>query len=158
METLEYADYNNLLEEPAFKWWSKKVLKRKDIIISRFKSRYRITIHKFGITLTHFVEEAYYIYEKNGNNFWQTAIDKELKRIQVTKNFEMMEGVEPEDIQSQKNPMPGYKEIGYHIIFNIKMNGKFTQKSRLVENGHGTEYAPKQDTYSSMVSRDSVRI
>ena len=53
-------------------------------------------------------------------------------------HFEIMEGVKTEDIQSQKHLMPGYKEIGYHIIFNIKMDGKFTKKARLVENGHET--------------------
>ena len=38
------------------------------------------------------------------------------------------------------------------------MDGMFTQKSRLVANGHGTEYLPKWDTYSSVVSQDSVLI
>ena len=72
--------------------------------------------------------------------------------------FEIMEGVKPEDIQSQKHPIPGYKEIGYHIIFDINMDGKFTQKARLVANGRETKYVPKWDTYSSVVSTDSVRI
>ena len=66
----------------------------------------------------------------------------------------MMEWVKPEDIRSQKHNMPGYKEIGYHIIFVIKMDGKFTQKARLVANGPETEYLHKQDTYYSVVSRD----
>ena len=54
--------------------------------------------------------------------------------------------------------MPVYKEIGYHIIFDIKMIEIFTRKARLVENCHENEYVPKWDTYSSVVSRDSVRI
>ena len=54
--------------------------------------------------------------------------------------------------------MPGYKEIGYHIIFNVKMDVHFTRKSRLVANGHETEYVPNWDTYSSVVSRDSVQL
>ena len=54
--------------------------------------------------------------------------------------------------------MPGYKKIGYHIIFDINMDGKFTQKSRLAANGHETGYVPKWVTYSSVVSQDSVRI
>ena len=69
-----------------------------------------------------------------------------------------MEGVKPEDIQYQKHHIPGYKEIGYHFIFNIKMDVNFTVKSRLVASGHETEYLPKWDTYSSVVSQDSVRI
>ena len=72
--------------------------------------------------------------------------------------FEMMEGVKPEDIRYQKRPITGYKEIGYHIIFDIKMDGKFTHKSRLVANSHETEYVPKGGTYSLVVSQYSVWI
>ena len=32
--------------------------------------------------------------------------------------------------------MPGYKDIGYHIIFDIKLDGKFTHKARMVANGN----------------------
>ena len=69
-----------------------------------------------------------------------------------------MEGFKPGDILSQKHPMPGYKEIGYHIAFDIKMDGKFTWKPRLVANGNETKYVPKCDTYNSVVSRDSLHI
>ena len=70
----------------------------------------------------------------------------------------MMEGVKPEYIQSQKYPMPGYKEIWYYIIFDIKMDVNFTRKSILLVNGHETDYVHKWDTYSLVVSWDSVRI
>ena len=69
METAEYSDANNLIEEPGFKWWDNKVLKKKERIISRVKSLYWITSHKFGIALPHSVEEAYAIDEENGNTF-----------------------------------------------------------------------------------------
>ena len=49
----------------------------------------------------------------------------------------------------------GYQEIGYHIIFDVKMD--FTKKARFVAGGHTTE-APSSITYSSVVSRDSVRL
>ena len=52
---------------------------------------------------------------------------------------------------------PGYSFCGTHMIFDIKMDGKFTRKARLVANGHLTD-APSSITYSSVVSRDSVRI
>ena len=54
--------------------------------------------------------------------------------------------------------MPEYKEIGYHIIFDIKMDGKFIRKARLVVKFHETEYVTKWDTYSLVVSQDSLRI
>ena len=40
VDTVEYADADNLLEEPAFKWWANKVLKNRDRIIYRGKSLY----------------------------------------------------------------------------------------------------------------------
>ena len=44
-----------------------------------------------------------------------------------------------------------------HMIFDIKMYGKFTRKARLVVDGHTT--APSSSiTYSSVLSRGSARI
>ena len=43
------------------------------------------------------------------------------------------------------------------MIFYIKMDGKFTRKALLVANGHKTD-APASITYSSVVSRDIVRV
>jgi hypothetical protein len=48
-----------------------------------------------------------------------------------------------------------HKEIPCHIIFDIKMD--FTRKARFVAGGHKTD-PPLSHTYSSVVSRDSVRI
>ena len=44
-----------------------------------------------------------------------------------------------------------------HMIFDIKMDGKFTRKERLVANSH-TKAPLSSITYSSVVSRESVRI
>jgi hypothetical protein len=49
----------------------------------------------------------------------------------------------------------GYKKIPLHMIFDVKMD--FTCKARLVAGGHVTE-VPSNLTYSSIVSRDSVRM
>ena len=38
------------------------------------------------------------------------------------------------------------------------MDVKFTLKARLGANGHKTKYVPKWDTYSLLVSQDSVWI
>ena len=43
------------------------------------------------------------------------------------------------------------------MIFDIKMNGRFTRKARYVANGHTTD-PPYSITYSRVVSRDSIRI
>ena len=49
----------------------------------------------------------------------------------------------------------GYQHIDCHMISDVKMD--FTQKAQFVAGGHMME-APVLLTYSSMVSRDSVRI
>jgi len=49
----------------------------------------------------------------------------------------------------------GYKWIKCHMIFGVKMD--FTRKARYVAGGHMTN-PPSSITYSSVVSRDSVRI
>ena len=48
-----------------------------------------------------------------------------------------------------------YKKISCHMIFEIKMD--LTRKARLVARGHMTD-PPNESTYSSVVSRDSIRI
>jgi len=53
--------------------------------------------------------------------------------------------------------LQGYQEIKCHMIFDIKMDGEFTRKARLVAGGHTTE-TPASSTYSSVVSRESVRV
>ena len=70
--------------------------------------------------------------------------------------FELLEGATEEQMRTGKIK-PGYNFITTHMIFDIKMDGKFTRKARLVADGHKTK-APSSITYSSVVSRDSVRI
>ena len=43
------------------------------------------------------------------------------------------------------------------MIFDVKLDGKFTRKARLVADGHKTD-TPASCTCSSVVSRESVRI
>ena len=55
------------------------------------------------------------------------------------------------------NIQPGYEHVNVHMIFDINMGGKFNRKEILVADGHTTE-PPPSITYSSVVSRESVRI
>jgi hypothetical protein len=64
--------------------------------------------------------------------------------------------ITPDDVQSGKmKDMIGFQEIGCHIVFDIKM--VFTRKARFCAGGHNTN-TPVVMMYSSVVSRDSVRI
>ena len=49
----------------------------------------------------------------------------------------------------------GYTKIQCHMVFDIKMD--FTRKARFVAGGHLTD-PPKETVYSSVVTRESVRI
>ena len=75
------------------------------------------------------------------------AICKEMKNVGVA--FEPFDGDE--------NDLKGYKFVKCHMIFDVKMGENFRRKARMVAGGHMTE-SPSSLTYSSVVSRDSVRI
>jgi Reverse transcriptase (RNA-dependent DNA polymerase) len=48
-------------------------------------------------------------------------------------------------------------QIGYHMVFDTKLDCNFTRKARIVANGNETS-PPPGITYASVVSRDSVRV
>ena len=73
---------------------------------------------------------------------------KEMKNLQP--DFKVFE--------KRKEDIPiGYQEIKCHMIFDVKLSENFRRKARLVGGGHTTN-APASITYSSVVSRDSVKI
>lgn len=154
VELAEYAVANNIDDEPAFKWWVHETLRKRDRIIMKVKAKYWRTTHKFGIEVPKSVDEAYEIDRKTGTDHWTKAIAKEMKNVRVA--FEKLDGVTESQMRSGK-ARPGFKYVGVHMVFDIKMDGQFTRKARLVADGHTTD-APSSITYSSVVSRDSVRL
>ena len=88
----EYALINKISDEPAFIWWVQEVLRRREKILSNFKSRYWKRTHKFGIELPKNVDEAMAIDRKHGNDFWKKAIEKEMKNVMTAFDF-LNEGV-----------------------------------------------------------------
>ena len=72
---------NRIDGEPAFKWWCKDVLRRRNRYVAKVKSRYWKTSHKFGIRLPHSVEEALRIDRDTGTNHWREAIKKEMVHV-----------------------------------------------------------------------------
>ena len=65
--------------------------------------------------------------------------------------FEVLKGLIPEKIREVK-VKPGFKYVRTHKKFDIKMDGKFTRKSRLVAGGHNMT-PPYSITFSSVVTR-----
>ena len=144
---IEIADYviaNQLEKEPAFAWWVRTALKRRDAVISKVSRRVRKKM-KFGIYIPETYEEAVIMDKQNGNTLWQDATKKEMKNVEVAFKF-LDDGT--------KMPI-GFKKITCHLIFDVKFD--LTRKARYVGGGHLTQVSPSL-SYSSVVSRDSVRI
>ena len=146
VETAEYAVAVGIEDEPAFCWWVPHVLKTRDRIMPTVKSRYHKRTHKFGIEVPTTVARALEIDTENGNTLWTDAIAKEMTNVSVA--FQVLE-------DDAKVPV-GYAQMRCHIIFDIKIDG-FKRKARMVAGGHMLD-APAVSTYSSVVSRETVRI
>ena len=61
VELAEYYVVNKISDEPAFNWWVKDNLRHRYRTISKVKSKYWRTSHKFGILVPKTVKESYEI-------------------------------------------------------------------------------------------------
>ena len=113
-------------------------------MISKVSRRVRKKM-KFGIHLPATHEEAFRMDKESGNRFWQNVTKKEMKNFEVAFKF-LDDGT--------KMPI-GFKKITCHLIFDVKFD--LIRKARYVVGGHLTQVSPSL-SYSSVVSRDSVRI
>ena len=147
VDVAQYAKDNSIDHLPAFAWWVPYVMKKRDRIISRVKSKYWDRSHKFGIKVPKSAKEAYALDRANGNTLWADAIAEEMKKVRVA--FDLYE--------DSVNKLVGYSKLTTHLIFDIKMSENFRRKARLVADGHKTD-PPASVTYSTVVSRDSIRI
>ena len=136
-----------ILKEPAFAWWTPHVLKKKNRIISKAKTKYWQSTTKFGFRIPRTISEAQRVDNDNQNTYWMDAVRLEMKNVRIA--FEVYDG----EISDLKE----YQKINCHMIFDIKMSENFRRKARMVAGGHMTETPPTL-TYSSVVSRDSIRI
>jgi hypothetical protein len=148
IETIEYAVDNGLMAEPAFPWWAPHVRRRKVAMISKLsksKTKYWSRTHKYGIELPKSVEQALAIDSRLGTTYWRDAINKEMRNVLPAFKFN----------DDDKVPV-GHKFIKCHMTFDIKMVG-LVRKARFVAGGHMTD-PPAESVYSSIVTRESVRI
>ena len=146
IEVAEYAVRAHISNEPAFAWWVNSTLKRRNKVIKQVHHRLAKKTHKFGIKVPNSVEEALRLDKDNGNDLWKKAIDKELGNVRIA--FKLLE-------EGERLP-GGSKEIPYHIIFDVKLD--LTRKARLVAGGHRNKHVPTYTTFSTVASRDSVRL
>ena len=92
------------------------------------------------------VQEALSLDQENGNCLRKDAIEKEIDNVKVV--FQLIE-------EGEKLPA-GSKEIPYHIIFDVKLD--LTRKARLVPGGNRNKSVHPFTTFSSVASRDGVRL
>ena len=148
VELAEFAVENNYAHRPAFAWWVPHTLRKRERILAKVKSKYWARTHKYGIRIPKSVKEAIDIDNANGNTLWWDALTLEMKNIRPA--LEAFEG--------NKSDLPiGYKEVKCHVVWDIKLGENFRRKARFVAGGHQTE-VPTSLSYSSVVSRESVRI
>ena len=106
------------------------------------------TKYKFGVEVPHSPKHALEIDAKNHNSGWNESMGLEIVQLNDYKTFLTI---------PNGQPLPkGYKRIPYHIVFDVKFDGRL--KSRLVAGGHRTPDVPKEDVFSSVVSMEAVRL
>ena len=81
VQVAEYTVSSCISEGPAFPWWASSVLKKRNRIIAKTKSKYWLRTHKFGIEIPKSVLQARQINAKSGNTLWWDAICKEMKNV-----------------------------------------------------------------------------
>ena len=90
VQVTEFALATHISMEPAFAWWVPFVLKKRNRILAKVKSKYWLRAHKFGIRIPKSVEEAKKIGEQNGDTLWWDIILTEFRQpIQVQSHLEM---------------------------------------------------------------------
>jgi hypothetical protein len=146
IEVAEYSVSAGINDEPAFAWWVGYTLNKRNKYIKKINHRMVKKKLKFGVTVPESIEEAYALDKENGNNLWANSIEKERKNVIIA--FELLE-------EGEHLPV-GSKLIPTHWIFDVRFC--LTRKARLVAGGHRNKDVPKHMTYSSVVSRESVRL
>ena len=72
----KYEVTNNIEDEPEFKWRVKTFMHKQDLIISKGKSKYWITTHKYGIQVPKTVEKSYKIDHQTRTTFWKKTFER----------------------------------------------------------------------------------
>ena len=104
--------------------------------------------YKFGTEVPKNVKHALLIDQRNQKTGWQDAINLEIAQLNSYETFKVIE-------EDMPTPM-GYKRIPHHIIFDVKFDGRL--KARLVAGGHRTPDVPKEESFSTVVSMEAVRL
>ena len=81
VQIAEYAAMHDIADEPAFAWWIRHTLKKRDHIISKTVSRYWQRTRKYSIDIPKSVDYGIRIDRKNKNIFWWDVIQLEMLNV-----------------------------------------------------------------------------
>ena len=115
------------------------------VCAAKLRTKYWLKSHKYGVRLPKTIKVALQIDKETGTDHWRRAIQKEMKNVMVTFEFD----------DSDKIPV-GFQKISCHMVFDVKID--LTRKARLVADGHKVPETAKEYTYSTVPSRDSIRL
>ena len=122
---------NKIDGDPQLHWCVKDILKRRNRIISKVKSRYWQTSHKFIIRIPKTVDKALEIERENDNTAWYSTVQKDM--INERKEFQKWDKKSQKALYGKK--LVGYQNIGCHMIFDVKMDSHFACKDIIFTRG-----------------------
>ena len=67
------------------------MIKKREAIIQKVKSKYWQHTHKYGIQIPKSVKEALEIDKENGDHIWRDSIAEEMNKIKTEQAFELYE-------------------------------------------------------------------
>ena len=76
VQMVEYVVQRRIAGDPAFAWWIRDFLVKRNRIIGKLRSKYWVRTHKFGVKIPKSVQEANAFDEQNSNALWWEAIYK----------------------------------------------------------------------------------
>ena len=118
-----------IYQEPVFAFRVPNVTKKKNKIISKFKSKYWTHTHKYEVRIPESVKEVILLDKSNDNTLWWEEIFQEMKNVRI--DFEPYEG-NVEDLPTV------YQELICHIIVNVNTGENFHCKYLMVLGGQKT--------------------
>ena len=147
---INHAYTHGYHDKPGFEWINKYLSAEDDMehLLKVYSAKGTPVKYKFGVEVPKNRKHALELDAKSGTTGWRDSIQLELDQIMSYEVFKVW----PAD-----QPLPtGYKRIPYHIVYDVKFDGRL--KSRLVAGGHMSGEVPKEESYSSVVSMEAMRL
>ena len=158
---LRYAHEKKLYHTAGWRWASKvDTIRRKiclkaaalgesfdaDAVLRRVKQKLEQNV-KFGRVVPRNVNHAIMLDNENGDDFWQKAMEKEMKTMYDNKVFRML----PRGERAPK----GYQFAPLHMVYDVKEGG--VGKARFVAGGHVVD-SSKYAVYASVLKSEHFRM